>query len=439
MGLDAAFWRTVNRRHAAARQLVRAARRFLGSSRGVSSSPPDPATPAFDLSVYSPAMLPARASREVAALGPVSRLPPGAEARRSVRPGDLRRLRRVHHLEDVAAFHPAPASRARALTRLAAAGVVVRLADGGPGLGPLLGEELHRLMAADARGLDAAARERSSVRMRRAALRNRAIAAGAVPSLSILLPTRRPEFLPWALDAVRRQTYPRLELVLALHGEGFGEVEPVVAAAGPAPAVTVKTVRVPANEPLGAALDAATRASSGSLLTKMDDDDLYGADHLWDLVLARQYSRARLVGKMAEFVYLAESDRLVRRRWGWPERWWTPLAAGAHLISRRDLDRVGGWPRAPRGIGTELERAVLRRSGSVYRTHGLGYVLVRHGLGHTWRRTDDYFVRAADWIAPGWNPALADVEPPPIPHPAVKARTPQTRRSQANSYASRSG
>lgn len=379
-------------------------------------------------------MLPSRAAGEVVALGPVSLLPPGAEAHRRVRPGDLRRLRRAHHLEDVAAFHPDPASRARLLTRLAAAGVVLRLADGGPGLRPLLGGELHRLMTADARGSDPAARERASVRMRRAALRNRAVAAGAVPSLSVLLPTRRPEFLPWALDAVRRQTYPRLELVLALHGDGFDAVEPIIAAAGLPPSVEVKSVRIPAEEPLGAALDAATRASSGSLLAKMDDDDLYGADHLWDLVLARQYSRAQLVGKMAEFVYLAESDRALRRRWGRPERWWTPLAAGAHLISRADLLRVGGWPRAPRGIGTELERAVLRHAGGVYRAHGLGYVLVRHGLGHTWRRGDAYFLRSAAWIAPGWNPSLADVEPPTIVHPAAGERTrpPQPCRSRAN-------
>ena len=38
--------------------------------------------------------------------------------------------------------------------------------------------------------------------------------------------------------------------------------------------------------------------------TKVDDDDRYGPEHIWDLVLARQFSGATVVGKGAEFVYL---------------------------------------------------------------------------------------------------------------------------------------
>ena len=50
----------------------------------------------------------------------------------------------------------------------------------------------------------------------------------------------------------------------------------------------------------------ATRVAQGTLLTKVDDDDLYGPEHVWDLVLARCYSGAAVVGKGAEF-----DDRIV--------------------------------------------------------------------------------------------------------------------------------
>ncbi len=41
------------------------------------------------------------------------------------------------------------------------------------------------------------------------------------PRVSILLATRRPELLPYCLAAVARLTYPRLVLVLVLHGAGY--------------------------------------------------------------------------------------------------------------------------------------------------------------------------------------------------------------------------
>lgn len=79
----------------------------------------------------------------------------------------------MHPLEDVSAFHAGVIARARTLIRLAAAGVV-HLADRDERLRALLGGELHRLMTADAAGLDVGARELFGISMRRAALRDHA-------------------------------------------------------------------------------------------------------------------------------------------------------------------------------------------------------------------------------------------------------------------------
>ena len=71
-------------------------------------------------------------------------------------------------------------------------------------------------------------------------------------------------------------------------------------------------VRIDSRQPLGAALNSAAAAAGGTLLAKMDDDDAYGREHLWDLVLAQEYTQAQLVGKPPEFVYLAASDMIVQ-------------------------------------------------------------------------------------------------------------------------------
>ena len=404
------------------------------------SEPPGETASAFDLRGYNPIGLRRRAGGETAALGPPDLLPPGAAARRAIDRRDLRGLRRMARVEDTAAFHPDAAARASVLVRLAASGAAVHFADGGQGLRPLLGDALHRLMTADADGLDADAREMRRIEMSRAALRGhsswarmRQSGRRELPLVSILLATRRPGFLPWALAAAARQIYPRLELVLALHGGGFADVERQVAAL-PFPA---KVLRVAASEPLGAVLNAAAEASGGTLLTKMDDDDAYGAGHVWDLVLAREYSGAQLVGKWREFVYLAASDRTIRRFHGGGERYQAlTLPGGALLISRRDLDRAGGWRKAPRGVDTALAADVLRAGGRIYRAHAAGFLMVRHGFRHTWdddNGSDDALLAKADRVWSGFKPEQAGIEAPSVPYPApdraersgIRGRCPQ--------------
>ena len=354
--------------------------------------------PAVDPRRHNPVGWVRNVENGAAALGPRRLLSMDAGVRREVSAGDVSTLRHSHHLEDIAAFHAGARERAAALVRLAATGVPVHLADGGPDLAELLGAELHALMAApDIRSADIETREGLSIAMRRVALREHSLASRArqvcaaagmadppaLPKVSVLLPTRRPALLARALANVARQSYPNLELVLALHGEGFGDVPGLAGLGCPA-----KLCRVGADAPLGSVLNAATAAASGTLLAKMDDDDLYGADHVRDLVLAREYSSAELVGKGIETVYLAERDRTVRLGLGNGEtyRSWH-LAGGALLVSRHALERAGGWRRVARGEDIELVADGRTRSGlGVYRLHGAGYVVVRHGA-HTWRFT----------------------------------------------------
>ena len=406
----------------------------LRQNRSVPRDPP-PVRPqqcmasTFDLQVYNPIGWRRDVRNEVGALGPLEWLPAGCEAQRVIGRDDLRGLRRVHHLEDTHAFHVDVVKRASDLVRLVAAGTIVHLADDDQNLPILLGADLHRLMTSDMQGIDVDAREMFSIRMRRAVLKqhsswaivrcNAPPGSPKLPLVSILLATRRPPFLPWALAAVATQTYPELELVLALHGGPFAEVERRVAEL-PYP---TKVVQVPAGEPLGTVLNVATEASSGTLLVKMDDDDMYGADHVWDLVLAHEYSGAQLVGKCPEYVYLAASDRTLLWRNGNNERYGVSLpAGGALLIARRDLDRAGGWRKTPRGVDKALMEDVLRTGGSVYRTHGAGFLLVRHGLHHTWTDSDgddDFLLARADRTWSGWNPAAAGIEGPDVRHPVL--------------------
>ena len=384
-----------------------------------------PAISAFDAWRCNPICWVRNVEPWAASLGPRRHLPAEATVRREVRPEDRAALRHCHHVEDVQAYHPDAAARAAALVRLAAAGVPVHLADGGPGLAGLIGAELHALMASNVRDAGIAERERLSIRMRRIALRDHAAFGHSrrlgeadrqpnplePPLVSILLPTRRPGFLSWALANVARQNYSRLELVIALHGSGFGHADWAADLACP-----VKVLRVDGAWVLGEVLNAAAAAANGSLLTKMDDDDLYGPNHVWDLVLAYDYSGAQIVGKGQRTTWLAGRNQTVQYALDGTETYGSShLGGGALLVARDDLNGAGGWRPIAKDEDRSLLRDVQRLGGTVYRTHSAEYLVLRHGRRHAWGLGEERFLARAQVVRPGFCPWLADIDAAEVP------------------------
>jgi hypothetical protein len=242
-------------------------------------------------------------------------------------------------------------------------------------------------------------REELSIRLRRRALydhgvvprwRGMARAAGLPvppgPSISILLCTRRPEMISFAVRQMERQRGVAAELVIGLHGMTAREAGVI----GSTLPLTV--VEAPASVPFGTMLNRMAAVASGSYLAKVDDDDWYGPDHLADLLLAQLYSGAELVGSAAEFVYLEPLDVTIRRRIG-TERFVPLVAGGTMLVSRSMFEAVGGFRPLPRTVDGQLLEAVQAAGGRIYRTHGFNYVLRRrNAYGHTWRQPVQSFL-----------------------------------------------
>jgi Glycosyl transferase family 2 len=306
---------------------------------------------------------------------------------------------------DHPAFHASSWDRAGLLTRLCAAGIPVVPAELSSEAAELLGPNLTA--AIEATGLeelrDPDGRERASIRVRRAALRHHSPQArwrqiaGALgidlpsPALvSVVLSTRRQEWLEHGIAQVLRQTYEPRELIVCLHGDEFTEdVEDRVRAQAPDP---VKIVRVDDELTLGESLNAGVAVSEGDVVTKMDDDDYYTVDHLWDLVLALEYAEADLVGKGAEFVYVSTVDLTIRRFIGPAETDHSRLGGGVMMARREPLLEIGGWPARNRGEDGWLVKNFKSAGKRVHRTHGFGYILNRHMRGHTWNTYADYFL-----------------------------------------------
>jgi hypothetical protein len=240
-----------------------------------------------------------------------------------------------------------------------------------------------------------------SVHERRHALRQfgPSAALDAWPTVSVVLVTHRPDHLEHAMRQLAGLAYPRLEVVIGAHGDQVDGARLWELAQDLPHRCTV--VPIDASRTLGEALQACCDRAEGALVTKMDDDDHYGPEHIWDLVLAREYSGAQVVGKALDWIHLEAQGVTVFRPTYQAEKYAGFVAGGTILISRADLAAVGGWRPVPRSVDRALLDRVLADGGLVYRTHGLGYVYVRRAMGHTASVRDEHFLTKTTATYPG--------------------------------------
>jgi hypothetical protein len=315
-----------------------------------------------------------------------------------------------------------PALVAGAVVRAAVSGVVLD----GRGLPPDVEPHLARELAAALREPlpvtdDTLAWELRSVRQRRAAVRGHAAplrldgmirpdaaVPAARPSVSALLVTRRPGQALSVLRVIERQSYPDLEIILAIHGVPH---DPALERAVAGSERPIETLMVPAEATLGEALGLATARARGSLVIKFDDDDLYGLDHVWDLVVGRAISGATVIGKASQLVWLEATGILVRRERPLPNVHGRVVGGGTIMVGRGDLEAMGGWRPVRSGVDRGLLDRALQAGGSIYQQWPFGFIYVRHGEAHTWDVGDDYFLRG---VSQRWD-GIPDL--PEFPRP----------------------
>lgn len=215
--------------------------------------------------------------------------------------------------------------------------------------------------------------------------------------VSIIHSTHRPDYLRHSLDNMDRQTYKNIELVLILHGEGFNdeEVQKIISSYK----FPVQIIKRPKNSLFGENLNLGVEAARGKFITKMDDDDWYGPEHLNDLRAAYIYSDAELVGKWGNFVYLTASDRMLNFATKNEEHFVHQLP-GATIFGAKELFEKMKFGRVKRAIDSELHRRLVMRGGQLYSTHRYNFIRVRHD-SHTYVREDEQFIADAD--GKPWN------------------------------------
>lgn len=248
-------------------------------------------------------------------------------------------------------------------------------------------------------------REEHSLRLRRHATRPARPPGAAVPKVSVVMSSKRPHLLGSALAQIARQRDVEVEVLLGLHGVPASHEEVRRALDGfPLPVTVVEADEA---TPFGEVLNQAAARAGGDEITKWDDDDWYSPEHLSDLLLARAYSGADIVGTTAEFFYLEPLNVTIRRTDYTSEIWSDHVAGGTIFLARAKFQEIGGFEGVPRGVDAQFLKAAHAAGARIYRTQGLGYVLRRSlAAGHTWQLPLAHFLRVAANQWRGFRPSL---------------------------------
>jgi spore maturation protein CgeB len=230
--------------------------------------------------------------------------------------------------------------------------------------------------------------------------------------VSVVMSTKRSDFLDRIVENLTRQTYPRMEIILALHDVWPAEkIAELTKRLQEAPQIErVKVLTFPNIVSLGLKLNASIAQAQGEFIAKMDDDDWYFPNYLQDMILTFDFSGADLAGKWSFPVWLEAQDKLILRNPGHEHKLAPPFVAGPTFVARKAwLEKLLFADRS-QGEDTDLIHRTVAAGGKIYSADHFNFILYRAAdVGHhTWKADDGLFERTgitvgsrkdfADWV-----------------------------------------
>lgn len=218
----------------------------------------------------------------------------------------------------------------------------------------------------------------------------------ATPPVSLLVSSIRPHQVEHVFRTAGGFRGVDVELVLSTHGfsPNRSAIKRLQEEYGISNLVLIEQ---PASRSLGECLNECVVASSGKVLSKMDDDDMYGPDYLFDLANALAFSGADVVGKQAHYMYISDSNATLLR---FPEREhrFTDLVMGPTITGTRDLFLDNRFAPISRGEDTAFLRGVSEGGGSIYSADKYNYAQFRGSLDHAWTVSDTELLSSGDVV-----------------------------------------
>lgn len=208
------------------------------------------------------------------------------------------------------------------------------------------------------------------------------------PTLSVVIATVRSHDLENILKQMLKQSLPKFEIILGLHNIDLNSSHKTLITKLRARKVTVTSIKFAKSATLGEILSALCEKSSGEYISKIDDDDYYGPEHLRDLLDTALDTGAEVVGRAMNYVYLEPLSLSVRRfspnGIQQVELWSDWVCGGTILVKRAEAKAVGWFGTGTTAVDKYLLSHVSANGGKIYRTFGAGYIYRRSFTAHTY-------------------------------------------------------
>ncbi len=219
------------------------------------------------------------------------------------------------------------------------------------------------------------------------------------PSVSVLMPTMRPENVLRCLENFRKQTYGNKELILILNNAQFNLDDVRMHTDG---IPNVRVLHVEGRTTLGDCLNKGVAAAAGNYVAKMDDDDYYGERFLSDSMLAASFSDAEVVGKASFFMYFEDTDTTALAEVA-REHTFTHFVTGGTMFIRSDV--AGEIPFDPISLreDTNFLHAATQAGCRIYAADRYNFIRVRSDdlSNHADPTPDTEFLRRCRAKTPG--------------------------------------
>jgi hypothetical protein len=208
------------------------------------------------------------------------------------------------------------------------------------------------------------------------------------PAVSVVIATVRPNDFENILKQLKNQTLTSFEVLFGLHDIELNAKHKSLIKELAARKVKVVIQKFAKSATLGEILSSLCEKSSGEFISKMDDDDYYGPDHLRDLVDTALDTKADVVGRAMNYVYLEPISLTVRRfspnGIQAVELWSDWVCGGTILVKRESAKNAGYFGKGTTAVDKYLLSHVTENGGKIYRTFGAGYIYRRSFTAHTY-------------------------------------------------------
>jgi len=209
--------------------------------------------------------------------------------------------------------------------------------------------------------------------------------------LSMIISCKRPNKLIQFFKLMSNQNFKNFEVLLARHNFNYKEKVESDITIRKYQLETGISVRVFdfSNEiVISDILNFLINCSKYEFITKIDDDDIYGPNHLLELVCFGVYTEASFLGKSPMFFYNASTNDLyfdLKQNLFFDAS--DEISGSSMLFKKTEILKLGGVPYCTKNPDYVLRQLYKNRGLKIFRIYGLNHVIYRtsdESHNHTW-------------------------------------------------------